>query len=71
MHFLFNVYDGRSLLDNDGWNFSSTDEVREAAECLAGAILKDDAAKIACGGDWRTEVTDQTGMILFRLDFTL
>ena len=38
---------------------------------LAGAIVRDDARRIAVGEDWRMEVTDERGLILFRLDFTV
>jgi hypothetical protein len=36
-----------------------------------GAVLKDDAQSIAVGEDWRIEVTDGTGLILFQLTFLM
>ena len=70
-HYFFNVYDGSSLRDDQGISLPSAHEARVTAIGLAGAILRDDAAKIACGSEWRMEVTDPTGMILYRLDFTV
>lgn len=69
--FHFNVYDGLSQLDREGQELAGWEEARLEAIRLAGAILRDEAKRIALGEDWRMEVTDETGLVLFRLDFTV
>lgn len=69
--FHFNIYDGVNLLDPTGTELPGWDEARSEAVRLAGDVLKDSAHRIALGEDWRMEVTDDTGLILFRLDFSV
>ncbi|MGU3668470.1 DUF6894 family protein [Methylobacterium sp. A49B] len=69
--FHFNVYDGVSMPDPVGTDLSSWDDARVEAIRMAGEILKDKAHRIALGEDWRMEVTDETGLVLFRLDFSV
>ena len=66
--FQFNVYDGVSSLDDTGTELSNWREARLQAIKLAGAIFTDEAQQIALGEDWRIEVTDHRGLVLFRLD---
>lgn len=67
--FFFNVYDGVSSLDDTGSELADRQEARIEAVRLAGEILKDDAQRIALGEDWRIEVVDERGLVLFRFDF--
>ncbi|MGU3537760.1 DUF6894 family protein [Methylobacterium sp. A54F] len=67
--FFFNVYDGRSEIDHDGTELSDHHEARRQAIRFAGRILDDEAHRIAIGEEWRMEVTDERGLVLFRLDF--
>lgn len=69
--FHFNIYDGISLPDRDGSELADWQEARLEAVRLAGVILRDNATRIALGEEWRMEVTDETGLILFRLDFNV
>ena len=69
--FHFNVYDGVINLDQNGIELAGWIEARVEAIRRAGVILADDAKRIAVGEDWRLEVTDDTGLILFRLDFSV
>ena len=69
--FHFNVHDGADLPDRTGTELADWQDARLEAIRLAGAILREDARRIALGEDWRMEVTDETGLMLFRLDFTV
>lgn len=69
--FHFNVYDGVTLLDNHGTDLDSWEEARLEAIVLTGHLLKDHPKRIALGEEWRMEVTDENGLVLFRLDFTV
>lgn len=65
----FNVYDGVSSLDLDGTELPDVQAARVEGIRLAGEILKDDADRIDLGEEWRLEVTDQAGVVLFRMAF--
>ncbi|SEG26080.1 hypothetical protein SAMN04488144_112106 [Methylobacterium sp. 190mf] len=65
----FNVHDGSSILDGAGTELPDWQSARLEAVRRAGDILKQDAQRIALGEDWRIEVTDQTGLILFQMTF--
>lgn len=67
--YYFNVYDGLSSLDVEGTELPDWRAARKAAIRLAGEILKDDADRIDLGEDWRIEVADQTGLVLFQMTF--
>ena len=65
----FNVYDGSGYLDQDGTALPDRQAARLAAIWLAGEISNDEAARVALGEDWRREVTDATGLVLFQMTF--
>lgn len=65
--FHFNVYDGKSYPDEEGTELPDWVAARIEAISVAGHILKDEAKSIALGDDWRIEVTDDTGLIIFQL----
>ena len=67
--FHFNVFDGISNLDHIGTELRTWAEARLEAIRRAGEILKDDPMALALGEEWRMEVTDAEGLVLFRLDF--
>ncbi|MEL6064001.1 MULTISPECIES: DUF6894 family protein [unclassified Methylobacterium] len=67
--FYFHVHDGCSVLDPDGTELADPQAARLEAIRIAGDILKHDAHRIALGEDWRIEVTDDTGLILFQMTF--
>lgn len=69
--FHFNVYDGLSMPDAAGRELPSLEEARIEAIRLSGEILTDQSRRLALGEDWRMEVTDDTNLVLFRLDFTV
>jgi len=67
--FHFHVHDGCSTLDPEGTELPDPQAARLEAIRIAGDILKHDAHRIALGEDWRIEVTDDTGLILFQMTF--
>jgi hypothetical protein len=69
--YYFNVYDGRDILDDLGAELPDCTFARREAIRYSGALLEDQAKKLALGEDWRMEVTDSTGLILFVLNFTV
>ena len=67
--FHFHVHDGCSVLDPEETELPDPQAARLEAIRIAGDILKHDAHRIALGEDWRIEVTDHTGLILFQMTF--
>ena len=65
----FNVYDGVTLLDKKGVELPDTQFARREAIRYAGVLLEEGARLESLGAEWRMEITDDTGLILFRLDF--
>lgn len=64
----FNVYDGHRQVDAEGTVLPTWREAGREAVRLAGRILHDDAETLRLGSEWKMEVTDSVGLILFRLD---
>ncbi len=69
--FHFNVFDGITSIDQDGTELPDIHSARQEALILAGAIIEDSAKRSALGEEWRLEVTDDAGLMLLRLDFTI
>ena len=69
--FFFHVHDGRAVLDEEGTELPDFDQARREAIRLAGQILDNEAPNLELAEDWHMDVTDESGLILFRLDFTL
>ncbi|MHC2018008.1 DUF6894 family protein [Methylobacterium sp. CM6247] len=67
----FNVYDGKSTLDQEGTELNSIEEARFAAVCLAGRIILENFKHICSSDEWRLEVADENGLLLIWLDFTM
>jgi hypothetical protein len=67
--FLLHVHDGYPALDLEGTELPNWPAARLEAIRLAGDILKHDAHRIPLGEDWRIEVTDRAGLILFQMTF--
>lgn len=47
------------------------DTARQEALQLAGTIIADAGRRAELGESWRVEVTDDTGLVLFRMDFAV
>lgn len=69
--FHFNVYDGSGRLDEEGSDCLNYNSARIAAVRLAGEIIRDTAEQMLARDDWRLEVTDDRGLVLFCLDLCL
>jgi hypothetical protein len=67
--FYFNIFDGVSTPDDTGTELADWKEARVEAVRLAGALLKDDAERVALSDEWRLEIADDYGLVLFRFDF--
>ena len=67
--FYFNVHDGSNIIDEDGTEFHDLHSARLEAVAFAGALITENAGKLAPGEDWRMEVTDENYTILFELEF--
>lgn len=69
--FYFNVYNGKASIDTAGVDLPDWDSACEVAICYLGSFLKVEAPGLDPSEEWRMEVTDITGLVLFRLDFTV
>lgn len=65
--FYFNIIDGQSYFDEEGTELPDWEAARIEAVKLAGHVMRDEAKRIALGEDWRIEVTDDTGLMLFHI----
>jgi hypothetical protein len=69
--FHFNVHDSRNLQDEDGTDLPDILCARMEAIKFAGQMISVDAGNFAGDEDWGMDVTDDLGLILFRLDFSI
>ncbi|WP_426954239.1 DUF6894 family protein [Muricoccus radiodurans] len=67
--YFFHVIDGQSFLDQEGTELPDRGSARNEAVRLAGALLRDDKGTFSDDHDWRLEVTDGGGLLLFTLHF--
>ncbi|WP_342153626.1 DUF6894 family protein [Methylorubrum sp. SB2] len=67
----FHIHDGRTIIDTDGLELADAAQARRMAIRISGQYFEDEADLIALGEEWRMEVTDARGLILFRLDFVV
>lgn len=65
----FNVYDGVEMLDKLGVELPSLKYARREAIRYSGNLLEGNSSRDDLGSEWRMEVTNGDGLILFRLDF--
>jgi hypothetical protein len=63
--YFFNRSDGYFERDLDGTELKDVHAARIEAVTFAGASLKEDPSKVWAGQDFRVEVTDANGLILF------
>ena len=67
----FNISDGVSLPDTEGTELPDIEAAKVAAIKMAGVIISEQADHFRSGEDWFMSVTDEKGLILFRLDFNM
>ncbi len=63
----FGSVDGRPEPDPDGLELASEEEARTVAVQYAGEVLQSDPHLLWAHGQWRVEVTDDAGKLLFTL----
>ena len=66
--FHFNVYDGISTHDREGTTLVDVHEARREALRRASGLLDEEVIRGRLGEDWRMEITNEEGRMLFRLD---
>lgn len=67
----FNIFDGQSSVDQEGTELPDIAAARREALRLSGAVIEEAAKLHKLGEEWRMEVTDDTGLLLFRFDFVM
>ncbi len=67
--FHFNVHDGHSTPDPDGSDLPNLTTARAEAVKLAGTLISEEGAAFWNGEGWRMDVTDDDGLLLFKLHF--
>lgn len=68
--YFFNIFDGRSATDTEGTSLPNWQAARREAIRLAGHVLRDEADRLIPDEEWRMEVSDAKGAVLFKLDFS-
>ncbi|MBB3695111.1 DUF6894 family protein [Sphingomonas sp. BK580] len=63
--YFFNVRDGVSHPDAIGQEFSTLADARAAAVRFAADVMRDEVDALLRGEDWRVELLDQRGGLLF------
>ncbi len=69
--FRFQIFDGRSQIDPHTIDLPNLAAARREGIRRAGATLVLDAPIMTPDKDWRLDVTDEQGTLLFRYDFTM
>ena len=67
--YFFNVVDGVAMEDMEGIVLPDFPAARLEAIRRAGEILQNNALSVALGDDWRIEVREERGIILFVMTF--
>ena len=67
----FHVYDGRSDVKPDDGDFPDANAARREGIRRAGATLVLDAHILRPDTEWRLEVEDEHGLVLYRMDFSI
>ena len=69
--YFFNIHDGKNVIDHEGTELRDLDEAKSDAVHLAGHSIADMGDKFwTKGEEWRLEVTDSSGTVLFALKFS-
>ena len=69
--FYFNLDDHVRDVDLEGTELADVAEARVAAIVFAGAYLRDNPGLITDGRDFRVEVADENGIVLFTVHIEL
>lgn len=68
--YFFHVTDGRSIPDTEGTELVDIYQAQYEAIQVSGELLRDMGAKFSHGTDWKMEVADALGQIVFVLRFS-
>lgn len=69
--FHFNLSDGHPTVDARGTVLDGYEAARRHAIGLAGTMLVEESCEPWLGDEWRVEVTDERGLILYRPDILI
>jgi hypothetical protein len=67
--YFFHVHDGTDVPDLEGTELRDITAARAQGLMLAGEIIRDAGRRGDLGEDWSIEVSDQGGLVLFRMVF--
>jgi len=68
--YYFNIHDGSAIADTEGHVLPDLDAARRVAIRLAGDVIREIGDNFWRGEEWRMDVTDHAGAILFTLHFS-
>jgi hypothetical protein len=68
--YFFHVYDGYSVPDQEGTELPDIYTAQAQAIRFSGELLRDMGAQFWDGTEWRLEVADARGQVLFVLRFS-
>jgi hypothetical protein len=68
--YFFHVIDGYTARDGEGTELPDIYAAQEQAIHMSGEILRDMGGKFWNGTEWKLEVTNEQGQILFALRFS-
>lgn len=63
--FFFHVHDGTTVLDEEGTVLPNLDTARKMAVTFAGELLRDIGRDVEDGEDWKVDLADERGLVLF------
>ena len=66
----FNIHDGFDLPDREGHELPDLAAARRFAVMLGGELIRDHADAFWREGQWRMDVTDAAGLVLFSLQLS-
>lgn len=67
--YFFHVLNSRAIVDTEGTEYPTLDAARRAAVRTAGQIIASEGETFWQEGAWRMAVADDSGKIVFTLDF--
>ena len=67
----FNLHDHRFVPDPEGSEFANVDAAKRQAIRLAAAILGNFPEEFLTSNEWRVEVTDSEGVLLFTIGLAM
>jgi hypothetical protein len=69
--YFFSIHDGRNIIDREGTELAGIAQARSDAVDLAGRTIAEMGDDFWTDeADWRMEVADETGKVLFELRFS-